>query len=162
MGEAVSDIKISMLEKDGEEFLLPTEIDLAEAIALVGLSVPHLHFESVAAVSTTSGTDVLIAAGASFTPPAGTYLVWHSVSTILDTNNSSFFSSIYLGGVKVTSSEREARRGGGQFSDVPRYTTALSKITVNGSQVVQIRWRRTAGTATTRSIHLGLLRVGNV
>lgn len=106
-------------------------------------------------ITTTSLTDVLMT-GMTVTPAAGTYLVWFSGAVSHSTNNAITWMSIYAGGTIVTASESPAQRA----------TTAVSfpfacaaRVTVNGSQAIEGRWRTSAATATNTRRTLMYLKV---
>ena len=111
----------------------------------------------------TTGTDALVAS-MTLTPVAGTYLVMFSTTITGNSNNANTFISVYAGGVQVASSEVSGTpqiQGGITPSlnmNVPINTQAT--VTVNGSQAIEIRGRRTAGTTTVLSRSLIILRIG--
>lgn len=120
---------------------------------------------ATASTTTTSGSNVLIN-GMTLTPVAGTYKV--SFSTTLQSNNTDadIFVSLYANGVQAAHSERECSPqfssgglGGNPSLSWPIATQAL--LTVNGSQAIEARWRRSAGTATALERTLIIVRVGD-
>jgi hypothetical protein len=98
-------------------------------------------------ITTTSTTDVL-ATGMTITPPAGTYMVWFSSSVSSDTNNAEVWASIYSGGTQVSGSERELMRGAAQ-GNVAIGFACVARVTVNGAQAIEGRWRVTASSTGT-------------
>lgn len=114
--------------------------------------------------TTTSSSDVLMNAMTT-TPAAGTYLVLFSTSVESSSNNSDLRISIYSGGSQATHSERWAvpqfssgGLGGSPSIPIPIATHAV--VTVNGSQAIEGRWRRSAGTATAHQRSLSIFKVG--
>lgn len=113
--------------------------------------------------TTTSGSDVLMNA-MTLTPVSGTYLVWCSTTLESSSNNAIITVSIYSGGAQITHTERAAvpftnggLLGGNIDLQIPIMTHA--KTTVNGSQAIECRWRRSAGTATAHERTLDILRI---
>lgn len=99
--------------------------------------------EANGTISTTSGTPILVP-GMTLTPVSGTYAVWFSSTGDLTSKNSYGNFWIYVGGVAVTGSEREIRRG-----NRPNYQkgfTCMAKITIDGTQAIEGRWSVSAGT----------------
>lgn len=102
-------------------------------------------------ITTTSTTDV-IATSMTITPAAGTYLVWFSGALQLSANNSTGFLSIHVDGAQETGSERELSRGSGAAASNSRVGfCSTARVTVNGSEQIEGRWRVSAGTGTLES-----------
>lgn len=108
-------------------------------------------------ITTTSGTDVL-ATTMTITPASGTYLVWFSGSTDHSANSATIDLSIYSGGTIQASSERAFVRGAGQ-GNVTVSFACMAKVTVNGSQAIEGRWRTSTSTATMHERTLMILKV---
>jgi hypothetical protein len=93
--------------------------------------------------------------GMTLTPAAGTYVVWfsgdlaHSVAATINT-------SLYVGGVLVAASERAWQRGA---QTVQSSFACACKVTVNGSQAIEGRWRTSGATATNNRRQLVIMRV---
>jgi hypothetical protein len=106
--------------------------------------------------TTTSATDVVIT-GFTVTPVAGRYAVWFNArmqsSSASATNN----WRIYKDGVGVADSDRGARFGAAS-TDFPCSTQTV--ISVNGSQAVDVRVRRTGGTLSVFDRTVTLIRLG--
>lgn len=114
-------------------------------------------------ITTTSATNTLMT-GMAITPAAGTYLVLFSASLSGANDDANITSSIYAGGTLQTGSERQvvANVSGG-FANPNTTTmsaTSFTVVTVNGSQAIEGRWRRSAGTATATFRHLKIIRIG--
>lgn len=111
---------------------------------------------STTTITTTSTTDIL-ATSMSVTPEAGTYLVIFSGATSNSNNNQSVFSSVYVGGVQATGSERAQRQlsanDGASFA-------CVVQATVDGSQAIEGRWRVSAGTGSMYQRTLVIVKVG--
>lgn len=105
--------------------------------------------------TTTSGSDALIS-GMTLTPEAGTYLLFFDGEFTNTSNNSNVIFSIYVGGVQAPDSEREV---GIRFANFRYSGVVNARVTVDGSQTIQVQWRRTSGTAQVRGRSLMLLRV---
>lgn len=134
--------------------------------SVVGSTNPTFTFDAPASdiaeasgdITTTSVTDVL-ATSMTLTPAAGTYLVWFTGSVDHSANNATMFLSIYLGGVQEASSEREFGRGAGQ-GDVTNSFACAARVSVDGTQAIEGRWRTPSSTATMHERTLQILRVG--
>lgn len=105
---------------------------------------------STTPVNTTSGTDVLMTS-MTVTPVAGTYLVLFN--TDLNSNNAGAAISIsyYVGGAQLAVSQRKVIPfdGGALSAAAARGMGCLqSRITVNGSQAIEVQWSTSGGTAT--------------
>lgn len=116
---------------------------------------------AVDTITTNLDTDVL-ATGMTLTPPAGTYLVWFSGSAESSINvgsNAIVFVSIYSDGSQIVSSEQ-----GGSVNNTPGGLfpfNCVAKVTVNGSQAIEGKWRvdDALETATMYQRNLTILKV---
>jgi hypothetical protein len=105
-------------------------------------------------ITTTSATDVLMT-GMTLTPPAGTYLVWFT-GDYISSSATTMVADIWVGGAVVLASERPSVAS----AATQKYCfAAQATVTVNGSQAIEGRWRRTAGTMTNTRRTLSYLRV---
>lgn len=100
--------------------------------------------EGTGTTTTISATDVL-AAQMTITPPAGRYQVWFSGSVDHSAVNSTIFTNIYAGGVRVAQSERRFRRG---TVDIAGVFACMARVDVDGTQAIEGQWRTTVSTAT--------------
>lgn len=129
------------------------------------VSTPPIIPTQITATSTattTSGTDVLMT-GMSVTPIAGTYLVIFSGVIQSSQAGSTVTISLYSGGVQDTASIRPmAPFDGGTLSATTGSCCGATQgvYTVNGSQVIQVDWHTSAGTASTFQRNLTLLKIG--
>lgn len=119
---------------------------------------------ATADTTTTSASDVLMS-GMTYTPAAGVYLVWFT--TTLDHSNQSvpITVSIYVGGVQVAGSARAVitRTNAIGANSCTASVSTQAKVTVNGSQAIEVRWNRgNAGTATAHQRTFTGLRVNDV
>ena len=64
-------------------------------------------------------------------------------------SNDYVYIQIFAAGSAV-GSEMESRMGGGQTSNMEIGLTAIAKVTVNGSQTIEGRWRQSGGTGEIR------------
>lgn len=133
----------------------PTNISAYLGLAALATLLNSSITEATSDITTTSATDV-VATGTSVTPAAGTYLVWLAGSFESSNASAVMFASIYMAGVQVAASEREIDApGSNESSDF----TCIARVTVNGAQAIDGRWRTTAGTATMHERQVMLLRV---
>ena len=102
--------------------------------------------------STGSASDVLIP-GLTLTPPAGEYLVSFTTSVERGQNDGEAYASIYVGGSKQAASEAffQCGKGGGGRNIAGHLTITEYPVTVNGSQAIEIRWRRAGGGGSVTS-----------
>lgn len=107
------------------------------------------------ATTTTSATDVLMS-GMTTTPAAGNYMVWFSGDVSNGTNNTDVYTSIYVGGTQVSGSERYYRRGNQTISNS---FASMARVTVNGAQAIEGRWRTSGGTASCLNRQLYFMQV---
>ncbi len=128
--------------------------DHTHNIALVSNTLSVVETE----ITSTSATDVLLT-GMTITPIAGTYKVYVITTSNNSGNNTNFFS-IYKGGVQVANTEKPVARISNTFALVRLGYEMICEVTVNGSEAIEIRWRRNAGTASCYSRELSILRVG--
>lgn len=156
-------IKVGMLEKDGVEFDTPVEVDLAEAVASVGLKYYHTSLTADVTISTTVATSD----GLSFTPEAGTYLCWYGSETSHATSgiDNRGEISVQVAGVNVTNSVREfgITLAGISLASagVRANPNVVCVVTVNGTQIVRSTVRQITGsTITVGSRSLTLLKIG--
>lgn len=100
----------------------------------------------------TSDTQIL-----SVTPIAGTYLVLFNFNISVNSNFDTATGNIYSGGTKVVDSERT--RASGENSGTLLILSGLTIITVDGSQLVELRCRVTT-SSTVKNRSLTLVRMG--
>lgn len=109
--------------------------------------IQNASASQTASDTTTSLTDVLMVGMtlSSASLPAGDYLVNFN-SSMLNSGNGAErnYCSIYVGGVQVAASEIRVGIAGGAVVPV----AIGAKVTVNGSQNIEIYWRVIAGTGT--------------
>ena len=141
---------------------LATYDDSAGAVRKVAINKLPLvqNFVSAnATANTASGTNALLTS-MTLTPASGTYLVWASVDVSNNANGGTTFISIFSGGVQQTNSVRAASNTGVQFTGSRHTLATASRVTVNGSQAIEIRWRTNGtGTSTALGRSLTILRV---
>lgn len=119
------------------------------------------------AISTTnmalaSTTDVLVT-GMTITPPAGIYKVDFNSSINMSTANATYGCAVYVGGTIVSETDRAMQVGQISFGTFTPGTLAITTggiVTVNGSQAIEIRARRSAGTTTIQKRTMVITRVG--
>ncbi len=105
--------------------------------------------------TTTSGTDVLLT-GMTLTPAAGTYQVFCSTHIANGSGNERTFLSIYVAGSQISASERRVdHESNNTFTPI----STMAEVTVNGSQAIEARWRRSAQTSTAGQRSLMINRV---
>jgi len=113
---------------------------------------------STTPASTTSGTHVL-AAGMTITPAAGTYLVTFSATAGQTGNNDQVYIQVFAGGA-AQGVEMEVRQGTTFLPRTGRYgIVAQAKVTVNGAQAIDGRFRQVGGTGTLYSRSLSIVEV---
>lgn len=113
---------------------------------------------STTPASTTSGTHVL-AASMTITPAAGTYLVTFSATAGQTGANDRVYIQVFAGGA-AQGVEMEVRQGITFFGGAGRYgIVAQAKVTVNGAQAIEGRFRQVGGIGTLYSRSLSIVEV---
>jgi hypothetical protein len=105
---------------------------------------------------TTASTSDVLATGLTVTPAAGTYEVWFCGDVSNNTSTTNVFTSVYSGGSQVAASQRQYSRA---TTAVTSAFTCIAKVTVNGSQAIEGRWRVSAGTGTMLARQLHIMKV---
>jgi hypothetical protein len=103
---------------------------------------------------TTTSKDFVLVPGMSATPSQGTYIVTFSGTMENDSKSKAVQVAIFADGTEVAHSKRKFQRG--NVSQVAPFT-CIAKITVNGSQAIEGRWKvdaNSSGTITERSLLL--------
>ena len=126
------------------------EVDLTSAIGNVSSSVA-----TFSTITTTSATHIL-ATGMTITPVAGTYIVIWSASVRSTSTTGEVYIRIYAGGSAV-GAELIYQRGG-NASSMAVGLCATFKVTVDGSQAIEGRWRRVNGTGEMLSRNLTIIQ----
>ena len=128
-----------------------------EPVALSSLGGSYSAIaSSTTSVTTTSATDVVMNS-MTITPPAGTYVATFATTFGHTSNGAIIYLSIYAGGTQVAYSEdaiqspRWVNAGYGGFTQ--------ARVTVNGTQAIDVRWRTTIATATAYNRSLIIQRV---
>ena len=119
--------------------------------------------EATATASVTAGTgaDALLT-GMTLTPPAGDYLVWFSCDLNSSTVGAATSFSLYVGGTQKADSLRKVQPfdGGTLSAGAARCGVAINgKVTVNGSQAIEVRWSASGGTNAAASRTMNILRI---
>jgi len=109
-----------------------------------GVNAPT-QVSDTASTTTSSLTDVAIAT-LNQTPGAGNYVLWASIQWSGSSSATVATFSIYINGVQYAGTERAQRvtAGGAQMVS----SAMVYIVGVGAGQVVDIRWRTTAGTLT--------------
>lgn len=119
--------------------------------------------EATGAITTNSTTDVLMTS-MTLTPAAGTYIVNWEADVSATSNTRLITTSIYVDGVQVANSAKQnfIRTGNATFTlaDIS-HSVGSTKVTVNGSQAVELRWKTNGGTAAAQGRNLTLIEVGS-
>ena len=107
--------------------------------------LPTLYEVLQTASTTNPNTSDTVITGLTLTPPAGDYTATFD-STVDSTTNARLHTfSIYVNGVQVASTVRTI------FTDTAKYQSISiksGKLTVNGSQAIDVRWAMSAGVGT--------------
>jgi len=106
-------------------------------------------------INTSSTTDVL-ATSMTITPAAGTYLVIFASTVSSDANSGLVYTSIWAAGAQVAASELS---GNPKNSPDRHAHTNIAKVTVNGAQAIEGRWRVGSGTGSMYQRTLEIVKV---
>jgi len=115
---------------------------------------------SATADTNTASTTYTQMANMTSTPAAGTYLVTFSASGSNSAGTSDSTYAIHVGAAVVQRSERNIAWGGGNATN--DFETALHSqaiVTVNGAEVIDVRYKVTTGTFTVHERNMILLRL---
>lgn len=150
----------------GTTFLLLTANGTAAGTWLVRTRFEPYTQEvsSTSGFALTSTTDVAVTT-MTITPPAGQYYVSYtsSCTNTQAANGVTFGCGIYLDTTQQANSYRTYGNGTASFGNVTPGTFAMvtsGTVTVNGSQAINIRARRSAGTTTINTRTLTIIRTG--
>lgn len=151
-----SDVGKVALQTDNDSLWILTDDTGPTWKSLAGVSDPPdaTLAEATVTAQDTSQVDVLVP-GMTLTPAAGTYLVSFTGSLQASLSQTFIYTSIYVDGVQVAASERDFRRPG----NVGAGFACVAKVTVNGAQAVEGRWRTTQGTMSMFERTLSVLEV---
>ncbi len=121
-----------------------------------GSAVPQ-QVTATAGTTTTSGTDTLVNS-MTITPADGNYMVWFSSSMMTTSSSATVYVSLYVNGVKVAHTERQAF----MESSIPStYMPVAFQAYVTGvTGSIEVRWRRSAGTANMSQRTLTIQKIG--
>lgn len=127
------------------------ETDLIDE-ALEAISV--VNFNTTAVIATPA-----IITTMTITPPRGTYLAMFSAVGYNTGGNNDYEFSIFLAGTQVAHSARLVTPGGNQWNNtaIPWHTQA--KVTVDGTQAVDVRVGTAGGTQHVNHRSLYLVRI---
>jgi len=116
---------------------------------------PTSQLVAATAGATTTSTDPVLVPGATITPAAGTYLVWFTGSAAQSNKNNSAWTSVHSGGVIEQASERLL-----DFAGALQYVpfSCVARVTVDGAQAIEGRWRVDGVQATLAEATLAILR----
>lgn len=139
---------------DGDGALANPVIDIGSRV----LNYQSSHRASATGTTTTtSGTYVLMGA-MTLTPPSGDYLLDFFTAVSNSNNSRTIWVSIYVGGTQVSGSEVEIGLPTANY--VVPVSIVGFPISPNGSQDVEIRWRRSNSTGTAYNRNMILKKVG--
>jgi hypothetical protein len=128
--------------------------------ATVSFDTAAQEVNSTSGMSINSTTDVLITS-MTITPTAGTYRVVFDATVTVGNAGSTLGFAIYAGGTINSNSNKTftvlggVAPGGGQ-----NWYGTTGTVTVDGTQAIEIRGRRSAGTTTVGTRTLHIMRVG--
>jgi hypothetical protein len=116
-------------------------------------TITTYEYLNTATVTHNTNTPTLMT-GCTFTPVAGTYMVWFS--PVIGNNTSLIQLHIYANNALVTDSTKshQQQNTGNRFT-----ATCQAIVTVDGTQTIEGRWQVTTGTVTSYQRSFHLLRV---
>ena len=109
-------------------------------------------------VRTTSVLDVTLP-GMTLNLQPGTYMISAETSSLNSGNNINYFS-LYLNNIIVSDTLQEIRRASNQTAGQKMQYCSKAKITVTSNSTIEIRWRRSGGTASCFGRYLSYIRIG--
>lgn len=123
--------------------------------AVAGGAFPSCTQINNSIITTTTSASYVLISGMTTTPAAGSYLVLFSATGSTSASSIVGNYGIYVGGSLVASSEQPCKWS----NATTNIMHTVAKITVNGSQTVEIRYKTSAGTFTVNSRNLILVSV---
>jgi hypothetical protein len=108
--------------------------------------------------TTTTSSSFTSVNSMTLTPASGTYLVWLRGNWKLSAAGT-ISAAIYAGGTQESCSVADDEFSSQTDNLMTNFAT-LAKVTVNGSQAIEGRWKVTAGTGTMEERQLLIMRVG--
>lgn len=119
----------------------------------IAIAARLLEASATADATTTSATDVLMTGMQLVNPPAGVYFVEFSGSFDHSNQSVPITFSIYVGGSQLAHTVRTCttRTNAIGANSCTQTGATNAKVTVNGSQNIEIRWNR--GSAGTGTVH---------
>lgn len=117
---------------------------------------PFSDIATATATTTTTSTTFVLVAGMTITPAAGTYAVFFSTSLSSDLKDVTASVSIYAGGILRAASERD------HFLSTitnKREIGTQSRVTVDGAQAIEARYKTTGGTLSAHQRNLMIIKV---
>lgn len=133
----------------------------ADANGLLSSGLSNNEATATADATTTSASDVLMTS-MTLTPAAGTYMVWFSAWFDHSAQVTPITVSIYSGGSQLTHSVRQVETTTNAIGSqsLSSNLSTQGKVTVNGSQAIEIRWNRgSTGTGTVHQRSMFILRL---
>lgn len=145
-----------LYKKTGNDGIFWLPDSSGSEVDLTNNDINITQITATANTTTTSTTYILLNAMTS-TPPSGDYLVSFSASCSTNAGSAEYFYAIFVDGTIVQHSERQIYDGNFNFVllNLTMHTQAV--VSVNGSQTIEIRQRRTTGGTITvfeRSLQL--------
>jgi hypothetical protein len=135
---------------------VPTDTNYWDVLAAQGDPLPPTVTEvSATAETTTTSTTYVLMNGMTITPAAGNYMVWFSTAISNNSNLENDYIAIYKGGTIIQSTERRTLLA--KNERVPFSTQG--KVTVNGSEAIEIRWKVTNGTGSALERILNIMEI---
>jgi hypothetical protein len=109
---------------------------------------------------TTTTYNTNVNGGLTVTPEAGIYYVNWSLNVDITTTNQSCFIAMFLDENIVAHTERINSIGGNQTLGIRNDIACSNIVTVNGSQIIAVRFRMSGGAATIGNRNLTMVRIG--
>jgi hypothetical protein len=123
----------------------------------VHLALPVVTEVSMTSTITTNSTSDVLMTGMTITPAAGNYMVWFTGDIYNNQSSSNMIADIWAAGTVVTASERTLVSS--NTTNHFNFATQ-AKVTVNGSQAIEGRWRTVSGNTNTNTRRtLSIMRV---
>jgi len=107
--------------------------------------------------TTSSTTDILIT-GISVTPVSGRYGLWFSADVAISANNKTAQTVIFQDGVALERTRRDAEGVGSNFNTT---LSTVAEVTVDGTEVIDVRVNVSGGSLDVNGRRLLLIRLGS-
>jgi len=140
---------IYILAYDGTNF---------QVLGISKVALPEVTEVSSNTAITRSSALLALMTGMTITPASGNYLVMANGIVQNDDNSGISYFQIFAGGVAITNSLRKIEVNT-QTKNIYSSWSTMAKVTVNGSEAIEIRWTGQPGTSTAKERTMEIIKI---